>query len=64
MSGTSPWRRRPAPRARALQEGLIPVGATVTVRGNRNRDAKRHEMKTIYGPLRRAASIDVYPERE
>ena len=36
---------------------------TVTVRGNRNRDAKRFEMKTIQ--VRWADKrFDVYPERE
>ena len=29
-----------------LREGLIPLGATVTVKGHRNKDAKRFEMKT------------------
>lgn len=29
-----------------LKEGVIPVGATVTVRGHRNRTANRFEMKT------------------
>jgi hypothetical protein len=46
-----------------LKEGTIPVGATVIVRGNRNRDAKRFEMKTIQ--VRWADKrFDVYPERE
>ena len=61
------WDITLAPPARAarsgLAEGLIPVGATVTVRGNKNRDASRHEMKTImvrYGERQ----FDVYPERE
>jgi Family of unknown function (DUF6152) len=54
----------PARTARAgLTEGLIPVGATVIVRGNRNRDPQRYEMKTIM--LRNGArQFDVYPERE
>jgi hypothetical protein len=46
-----------------LKESTIPVGATVTVRGNRNRDPGRLEMKTImvrYGDKK----YDVYPERE
>ncbi|HVV28222.1 MAG TPA: DUF6152 family protein [Rhizomicrobium sp.] len=65
--GGDVWDITLAPPARAeragLKEGLIPVGATVTVRGNRNRDAARHEMKTImvrYGERQ----FDVYPERE
>src|ERR1700730_146496 len=28
-----------------LKEGIIPVGATVTIHGHRNRDAKRFEVK-------------------
>jgi hypothetical protein len=46
-----------------LKDGTIPVGATVTVRGNKNRDPNRLEMKTImvqYGDKK----FDVYPERE
>jgi hypothetical protein len=65
--GADVWDITLAPPARAarsgLAEGLIPVGATVTVRGNKNRDANRHEMKTImvrYGERQ----FDVYPERE
>jgi hypothetical protein len=65
--GANVWDITLAPPARAaragLAEGLIPVGATVTVRGNRNRDPARYEMKTImvrYG----SRQFDVYPERE
>ena len=46
-----------------LKQGSIPVGEKVTVRGNRNSDSNRYEMKTIrveYGGKR----FDVYPERE
>ena len=46
-----------------LKQGTIPVGATVTVRGNRNSDPNRFEMKTIrveYAGKR----FDTYPERE
>ena len=32
--------------AAGLKEGLIPVGATVTVTGHRNKTANRYEMKT------------------
>src|SRR2546423_14368626 len=50
--GNDVWDLTLAPPARpersGLTEGLIPVGATVTVRGNRNLDHARHEMKTIY----------------
>jgi hypothetical protein len=61
------WDLTLAPPARAeragLKEGLIPVGATVTVRGNRNSDHSRREMKTIY--IRQGASeYHVYPDRE
>ena len=65
--GNNVWDITMAPPARTeragLKEGLIPVGATVMVRGNRNRDPNRYEMKTImvqYGQRR----FDVYPERE
>ena len=65
--GANVWDLTLAPPARSeragLKEGLIPVGATVTVRGNRNRDMQRYEMKTImvrYGKQQ----FDVYPERE
>lgn len=46
-----------------LKEGVIPVGSTVTVKGNRNRDPNRYEMKTVqvrWGDKK----FDVYPERE
>jgi len=46
-----------------LNNGTIPVGQTVTVRGNKNRDANKLEMKTImvrWGDKK----YDVYPERE
>ena len=65
--GANVWDITMAPPARTeragLKEGLIPVGATVMVRGNRNRDPNRYEMKTImvkYGNRQ----FDVYPERE
>ena len=61
------WDITLAPPARAarsgLKEGLIPVGATVTVRGNRSTEPGRHEMKTIY--IRQgSAEYHVYPDRE
>ena len=53
----------PARTSRAgLQEGVIPVGATVTVNGNRNSDSNRFEMKTFmvkWGDQ----SFHVYPDR-
>jgi hypothetical protein len=54
----------PARAARAgLKEGLIPVGDTVTVRGNRSTEPGRHEMKTIY-VKHGTAEYHVYPDRE
>lgn len=66
-AGNDVWDLTLAPPARAaragLKEGLIPVGATVTVRGNRNSDHSRHEMKTIY--IKQGnAEYHVYPDRE
>ncbi len=65
--GTDVWDITLAPPARTersgLKEGLIPVGATVTVRGNRNLDHAKHEMKTIY-IKQGAAEYHVYPDRE
>ncbi len=53
----------PARTSRAgLQEGIIPVGETVTVTGNRNSDPNRFEMKTFmvkWGDQ----SFHVYPNR-
>jgi len=49
--------------AAGLKQDTIPVGATVKVTGNKNRDANRYEMKTVrveYNGKR----YDVYPERE
>jgi hypothetical protein len=61
------WDITLAPPYRTSEAGLkpdtIPVGATVTVRGNKNSDPKRFEMKTIrveYAGKR----FDTYPERE
>jgi len=38
----------PPPRTKeaGLTEGLIPIGATVTIHGHRNRDPKKFEIKT------------------
>ncbi|MBN9590446.1 MAG: hypothetical protein BGN85_02350 [Alphaproteobacteria bacterium 64-11] len=66
-SGNDVWDLTLAPPARTarsgLKEGLIPVGATVTVRGNRNSDHSRHEMKTIF-IQHGSAEYHVYPDRE
>jgi hypothetical protein len=44
------WDITLAPPARTesagLKEGVIPVGATVTIHGHRNQDARRFEVKT------------------
>lgn len=55
----------PPPRTEraGLKEGLIPVGAAITVRGNRNLDHAKHEMKTIY-IKHGATEYHVYPDRE
>jgi hypothetical protein len=55
----------PPPRAEraGLKEGLIPVGAPITVRGNRNLDHARHEMKTVY-IKQGSTEYHVYPDRE
>jgi hypothetical protein len=65
--GSDVWDLTLAPPARTeragLKEGLIPVGATVMVRGNRNLDHARHEMKCIY--IKQGSSeYHVYPDRE
>ena len=65
--GNDVWDLTLAPPARAeragLKEGLIPIGATITVRGNRNLDHARHEMKCIY-IKQGSAEYHVYPDRE
>ena len=54
----------PARTSRAgLTEGKIPVGATVTVRGNRSIQGGRHEMKTI-SVKHGNDEYRVYPERD
>jgi hypothetical protein len=53
----------PAATERAgLKEGMIPVGATVTVHGNRNRDPKKFEMKCTRVTWN-GKTYDVYPGR-
>jgi hypothetical protein len=46
-----------------LKQDTIPVGDIVTVRGNRNRDPNRYEMKTIQVE-HAGRHYNVYPERE
>jgi len=65
--GNELWDVTLAPPARTsaagLKPGVIPVGATVTVRGNKSTEPGHREMKTIvviHGKQRYA----VYPERE
>ncbi len=54
----------PARTSRAgLTEGIIPIGATVTVRGNRSIEDGRHEMKTV-SVKHGAKEYHVYPDRE
>jgi hypothetical protein len=60
------WDITLAPGARTsnagLKEGVIPVGAKVTVQGHRNSDPKRFEVKTervIYN----GKTFNVYPDR-
>ena len=60
------WDITLAPAARTeragLTPGVIPMGAKVTVRGNRNSDAKRFEMKTVR-VTHDGKNYDVYPDR-
>jgi hypothetical protein len=60
------WDITLAPAARTeragLKPGVIPMGATVTVRGNRNSDMKRFEMKTVR-VTHDGKNYDVYPDR-
>jgi len=55
-----------APPARSeragLKEGMIPVGAPVTVHGNRHRDPKRFEIKTSRLTWN-GRVFNVYPDR-
>lgn len=45
-----------------LKEGVIPVGATVTIHGHRNRDPKRFEIKTERVTWN-GRTFNVYPDR-
>jgi hypothetical protein len=61
------WDLTLAPPARTqragLKEGIIPVGATVTVHGHRNRDANRLEVKTER-VIWNGRTFNVYPDRK
>jgi hypothetical protein len=54
----------PPPRTSAagLRENSIPVGATVTVRGNRSLEADHHEMKVVL-VVHNGKRYAVYPDR-
>ena len=60
------WDITLAPAARTdragLKEGVIPVGAPVTIVGKRNRDGKRLEVKTMR-VTHAGKNYDVYPDR-
>ena len=61
------WDLTLAPPARTeragLKEGIIPVGATVTIHGHRNRDANRFEVKTERVTWN-GRTFNVYPDRK
>jgi hypothetical protein len=61
------WDITLAPPARTdragLKEGIIPVGAQVTVSGHRNQDPNRFEVKTERVTWN-AQTFNVYPDRE
>src|SRR5688572_31470330 len=50
----------PRTEGAGLKEGVIPVGAAITVRGKRNRDPKRFEIKTER-VTHAGKTYDVYP---
>src|SRR5690242_18026949 len=53
----------PAATERAgLKEGIIPVGAKVTIHGHRNKDPKRFEVKTER-VIWNGRTFNVYPDR-
>jgi hypothetical protein len=60
------WDLTLAPPARTeragLKQGVIPVGAAVTIRGKRNNDPKRFEVKTER-VTHAGKTYDVYPDR-
>jgi len=54
----------PAATERAgLKEGIIPVGAAVTIHGHRNRDPKKLEVKTER-IIWNGRTFNVYPDRK
>ncbi len=54
----------PARTARAgLKEGIIPVGAAVSIHGHRNRDPNRYEVKTERVTWN-GKTFNVYPDRK
>jgi hypothetical protein len=61
------WDITLAPGARTegagLKEGVIPVGAQVTIHGHRNRDPKRYEIKTERVTWN-GKTFNVYPDRK
>jgi hypothetical protein len=61
------WDVTLAPAARTeragLKEGVIPVGAQVTIHGHRNRDANRYEIKTERVTWN-GRTFNVYPDRK
>jgi Family of unknown function (DUF6152) len=61
------WDLTLAPPARTehagLKEGVIPVGATVTIHGHRNRDANKFEVKTERVTWN-SRTFNVYPDRK
>ena len=61
------WDLTLAPPARTqragLKEGIIPVGAAVTIHGHRNRDANRLEVKTER-VIWNGRTFNVYPDRK
>jgi hypothetical protein len=60
------WDLTLAPPARTeragLKAGIIPVGATVTIHGHRNRDPKKFEVKTER-VIWNGRTFNVYPDR-
>ncbi len=60
------WDLTLAPPARTeragLKQGVIPVGAAVTIKGKRNNDPKRFEVKTER-VTHAGKTYDVYPDR-
>ena len=61
------WDLTLAPPARTehagLKEGIIPVGATVTIHGHRNRDLNKLEVKTERVTWN-GRTFNVYPDRK